>query len=620
MDLVICPSCHFTFSPTPGQAVKCPACMTAITLAAAKGTSPRKSQPAPSRRPARKPRPAKKSSAPLLVVGLLFAVAVVGGGFLIVKTALSNRTVPDAAAGLPPEKHPDVIVPKNDEGPPAPEATAPAEATAKPNAPKIRPIDPGDVPPAPVDVPADAPKVAQIKIRAVPGVTVTSLDAAIKKGSEYLYGSTGKWFAHESHPLGYLALGGLTLLECQTPKTDPVIRQAADRVRKLAANSDMTYEITLAILFLDRLGETRDRDLLRTLGARLVAGQDAGGGFTYWCPVLSAHETTQLLTTLNANRPRTAPAPLSIDGDKSIRREAPKPGDDELDPFAPTDPDKKADKAAVESRPAPPTGDGNLVSQPPKILPKSRLGPNTGTVRLENAAKDPSGLPARLLQVPAVVNRGRDKDQLILAYPETRQTDHSNLQFAVLGMWVARRHGVVSDRALLLSEARMRKMQMPEGGWMYAANTPTHQEAMVCAGMLSLALGHAVHQSHPAGLANAFAADANIARATKRLGETVSDPIPDFSGKVPEASTYLLWSIERVAVLFNLSSIDGKDWYGWGSQILLKHQQPDGSWNLGGYPSATQHTDTCFALLFLVRSNLVQEVSEQIRLQTPIAK
>jgi len=560
----------------------------------------------------------------------LLTIALIGSGFALLKSTSPSDADPTKVAVNAPV--PEVLVPKSAPQPqPTPEPNVssefvpanPPEPTAKIKAPKVRPIEPTDLPPPPVEIPKEAPKVAKTVIREVPGVTPADIDSAIKKGAHFLLHSTPTWFNHDAHRLGYAALGGLTLLECQVPKSDPVVRQAADIARKLAPTNDMTYEIALTIFFLDRLGESRDRDLIRTLGARLVAGQDAGGGFTYSCPPLSGPETAQLLAYLDASRPRTAPAPLSIDGpDKAPRLEMVKGADDELDPFATRETEKALDKAtdtAVTGPPPRSEGDGALISQPPKIRPKNRLGANVGVIRLENKAKDPAGVGARLLQVPAIVNRGRDKSELILAEPETIQTDHSNLQFAVLGMWIARRHGVVSDRALLLAEARMRKMQLSSGAWLYKANTPSRQpEAMTCAGLLCLALGHAAHQAHPAGLAQALTRDPHIERAMKYLGQGIANPQPDLNGKIAPESTYLLWSVERVAVLFNSTEIEGKDWYGWGAQILIKNQDPDGSWKMEMFHGATPHVDSCFALLFLARSNLVQEITEQIRLQTQL--
>jgi uncharacterized protein (TIGR03067 family) len=73
---------------------------------------------------------------------------------------------------------------------------------------------------------------------------------------------------------------------------------------------------------------------------------------------------------------------------------------------------------------------------------------------------------------------------------------------------------------------------------------------------------------------------------------------------------YFLWSLERVATVFGLQTISNKDWYSWGADFALAHQQRDGSWS-GGYPEGG--VDTSFALLFLRRSNLVQDLAATLR-------
>ena len=74
---------------------------------------------------------------------------------------------------------------------------------------------------------------------------------------------------------------------------------------------------------------------------------------------------------------------------------------------------------------------------------------------------------------------------------------------------------------------------------------------------------------------------------------------------------YFLWSVERVAVLYQLSRIEGKDWYRWGMQVLLSYQNPEGGWSLGGV-GANELSNTCFALLFLQRANLVQDLTDKL--------
>ena len=59
-----------------------------------------------------------------------------------------------------------------------------------------------------------------------------------------------------------------------------------------------TYEIALAILFLDKLGETRDEATIEMLAMRLIAGQTPTGGWTYKCPILERSDQKNLLSLL----------------------------------------------------------------------------------------------------------------------------------------------------------------------------------------------------------------------------------------------------------------------------------------------------------------------------------
>ncbi len=58
-------------------------------------------------------------------------------------------------------------------------------------------------------------------------------------------------------------------------------------------------------------------------------------------------------------------------------------------------------------------------------------------------------------------------------------------------------------------------------------------------------------------------------------------------------------------MIYGLKTIGKKDWYAWGSQILLDHQNEDGSWQ-GKYGGGI---DTCFALLFLQRANVARDLT-----------
>ncbi len=75
---------------------------------------------------------------------------------------------------------------------------------------------------------------------------------------------------------------------------------------------------------------------------------------------------------------------------------------------------------------------------------------------------------------------------------------------------------------------------------------------------------------------------------------------------------YFLWSIERVAVLFQLPKIGEKDWFRWGFTMLRKNQDSQGFWLANQGVGRGHYPDTCFALLFLKRVNLVKDLTDKI--------
>src|ERR1700687_5287070 len=97
----------------------------------------------------------------------------------------------------------------------------------------------------------------------------------------------GSWPAH---PQGATALVGLTLLECNVPASDPALERAAGFLRKSwmdIKDGDTTYAVALTILFFDHLGDPADTTIIQALAVRLLAGQNAAGGWSYGLPALS---------------------------------------------------------------------------------------------------------------------------------------------------------------------------------------------------------------------------------------------------------------------------------------------------------------------------------------------
>jgi len=369
--------------------------------------------------------------------------------------------------------------------------------------------------------------------------------------------------------LGATALAGLALLESGVPANDTSIQKAAGAIRPACLELDdiyTTYSLSLAILFLERLGDPADEILIQSMAARLLAGQNAAGGWTYGCPKLAEEEMHRLTTLVQERR-----------------------------------------LAAVKPK------------QPPASQEK----------------RAPSPLPNEIRGVLARLERQGIREQAGLDNLLGGGGDNSNTQFAILALWAARRHGMPVEQALALTEARFRRSQQVDGGWGYMpalAGMPgvgNSTSSMTCAGLLGLALGYGVAvlrtEPQPAiGKPNTnratrdITSDLPVRAGLLALGTTIGGPsIPSPPSPLPAGARgeslavdyYFLWSVERVAVAYDLTTINNRDWYAWGSEILVSAQQPDGGWR-GKYGL---DIDTSFALLFLTRANVTGELTAHFK-------
>src|SRR5262245_60929452 len=106
---------------------------------------------------------------------------------------------------------------------------------------------------------------------------------AIDRGARQLKASqdeNGTW-KYGTCDAGMAALAAWTLLEARVPAADPAIEKAARVLRKQCGQLKSTYDASLAIIFLDRLGDARDRALIQALAVRVLAGQNRQGGWSY---------------------------------------------------------------------------------------------------------------------------------------------------------------------------------------------------------------------------------------------------------------------------------------------------------------------------------------------------
>ncbi len=146
-----------------------------------------------------------------------------------------------------------------------------------------------------------------------------AIDRAVERGVKFLkkeQKQAGFWGdgtgpgSGKGWGVGYTALAGMALLECGVPSTDPSIKKAASIVRLNVHELDDTYELSLAILFLDRMKDPTDKPRIQWLAGRLIAAQMPSGGWGYKATKYSQTNTTQLLAALRKlQAPVVPPAP-----------------------------------------------------------------------------------------------------------------------------------------------------------------------------------------------------------------------------------------------------------------------------------------------------------------------
>lgn len=430
------------------------------------------------------------------------------------------------------------------------------------------------------------------------------VDRAIEGGVAYLkrsQGSQGSWAGPwEIHTSGYAALPALTLLECGVPAEEQIIHRAAEVVRREASRMDYTYEIALSILFLDRLGDAKDRELIQTLAVRLIVGQMETGGWSYRCPFPSKKTQEDVLAALRKLDP-----PQPSDHLTAVGQEAAK------GPTAKRKPAKRTLEGTIGGPRAPLEGTttGKQAAPPSEDEPETpkaaQAKAKPPAKKEDKAAEHPPDMASSLKKMPVF----RDPDQTMKLLKKGRPfyvTDNSNTQFALLALWVAQRHEVPARRSMAWIVRRFESSQNADGSWSYRyryGGGDKEGAAMTCAGLLGLAVGHGADRKPDVD---------RIRGGLAALSKNVGKPAGKWRN-LPLTDLYFLWSLERVAVLYRLATIGENDWYRWGAEMLIANQQKRGFWTGGGYPKSSSTLDTCFALLFLKRANFVADLTAKLR-------
>ena len=177
--------------------------------------------------------------------------------------------------------------------------------------------------------------------------------------------------------------------------------------------------------------------------------------------------------------------------------------------------------------------------------------------------------------------------------------DHSNTQFAILGLRAAANAGAKVKKEVWEREVNHYKTsQLKDGGWAYhtcykdLAGTGRSTSTMTAAGVmgLAMALGSAGTERSPESLAS----DASIRRGLAAMKVHWDKSVA--RAGVPHY--YLLYSIERACMVTGQRLLGTIDWYVEGSWLLIRKQSLEGEWTSGQDQVVAQ----CFALLFLKRA------------------
>jgi hypothetical protein len=398
------------------------------------------------------------------------------------------------------------------------------------------------------------------------------IDRAIKSGTAFLKKTQtkdGNWSFGGSRftqlgaaeaDVGATALAALALLECGLPAKDAAVIKAASFVRKGSLDLTGTYSLSLAIMFLDRLGEAADVPLIESMTVRLLAGQDLTAGWSYYCPGISKEEKQRLAKVIE-------------DRDELVSQgKVPKK--------------REAKVRTVKDLPK------EITTQ---LVQINLIRPGSAGEDKYLGRADNSNTQFAIIALWISHRLGFPvQDALRRTDRRFRQSQETN------GGWA-----YVSSTAP--PRARHRSLTTA---------------AMTCAGLLGLAMGHgavnlkAKEKNPNAGPATNPDKDVAIKAGLVALATTIGQPVGKDREQVPLLRNkagwtyYYLWSLERVAMVYGLEKIGNKDWYSWGAEILIANQTLDGSW-AGSYPEGG--VDTSFALLFLCRSNLTPDLTASLK-------
>ena len=393
--------------------------------------------------------------------------------------------------------------------------------------------------------------------------TESEVTASRLKGVEYLksrQSKDGSW-EFKSHPVGITALCTIALIENGVPLTDAHVQGGYNYVKDNSSNLKSTYDLALAVVLLSRIGDRRDKPRIRLLAARLVAGQNETGGWTYTCPQVD----TEVLES-----PAKLPRPKEGFGDNSCTQFA------VLGLWVASRTGLNIDRTlAVVARRFIATqhedGGWGYAAEKKTDVAAPAAGADAAAAAAAAAANKP---PVATKPAAGATKPGDGKEAPKANIPETTPTGASMTGAGLFCLAVAEATRI----------RNVRKAEKRSETTTPATTSETKEEE--------------------AQTATSLLENPIFARGFKRTGDFVK-------GIGQGSPRYFMWSVERVGVLLGVEEMGGVNWFQRGSSALIKSQLETGGW-----PTAWPETDmdglsdTAFAVLFLRKANLGSDISQ----------
>lgn len=406
------------------------------------------------------------------------------------------------------------------------------------------------------------------------------VNRAIDRGVKYLLktqNDDGSWGT--SYHVGYTSMSGLALIECGVPPKDIQLQKAAYYVRKQAEKLGHTYQLSLAILFLDALGDPRDKVYIQTFAMRLICGQTQSGGWGYSCPVLTPAMNQQMFALLR----EMGGGGETSDKTKKTTTKAKKifipPAVAELYPVL-QDPDRLAWTDTKE---------------------RSTCNSNTHFAILALWAARRHNMPLER-SMNMLVQRFRKSQNGDGGWGYAFKGGSSPAMTCVglLGMAIGYGLGIDNGPKDKDNKAADKKITVEESRY----RVPKTWCIKTAEGLPPEPIVKMEKPEEQTMLVKGF----NF--TMKHIGQPVNR-----MKDIPMGNLYHMWALERVSVLFGLRHIGDRDWYRWGAEMLVANQDPlSGAWEKEspGFHGSSPILNTGIALLFLKRANLASDLTRKL--------